>query len=306
MKKVILIFVFALSFWVSSFACDICGCGVGNNYIGILPDFKQKIIGLRFRYNSMLSHIGVDGVRTYLTTDETYRTLELYGGWNIGKHFRAMATVPYSFNERENRGTTSRKNGMGDISFTVYYQLLNSRKMFRQKLLVQNLFIGAGMKLPTGKYNPADKGNTSESGNLFQLGTASVDYTITAMYDLRVQDIGINVNGSYKINGTNKYEYRYGNKLTATTQLYYKYKMKNNLSLAPNAGILYENGKTDTDNGFRVDISGGKIFCVTAGIEVAYKKAAIGFSWQKPVSQDLAHGIVKANSRTMLHLSFLL
>lgn len=304
MKKFILPIIITIISFQNLQACDICGCGVGSNYIGILPDFTKKIAGFRYRYNSMLTHIGVGGIQSYLSKEEFYRTLELYGGWNIGKKFRVMAAIPYSFNQSNNQGITREKNGLGDISFTGFYQLVNSKKILRNKLLVQSLFIGAGIKLPTGKYNPADKQSTNQNANLFQLGTASLDYSMNAMYDIRLQDIGLNVNASYKLNTANRYNYSYGNKLSTTAQLYYKYRIKNRLLLAPNAGFLFEHSSTDIDNHFKVDMSGGNISCLSLGMEAGVKKVAIGFNWQTPISQNLANGFVKANNRAMLHVSF--
>ncbi len=304
MKKYILLILIICSSFQKTNACDICGCGVGSYYIGILPDFTKKIVGLRYRYNSLRTHIGAGGVQTYLTSNEVYNTIELWGGWNIGKKFRLMATIPYSFNERSNKGITKEKNGFGDMSISGFYQLINSRKTIYKKLLVQSMFIGIGIKLPTGNYNPVDKENTNQNANLFQLGTASVDYSINAMYDIRLQDIGLNINASYKMNTTNKYEYNYGNKLSANAQLYYKYRIKKKVMLSPNAGLLYENAARDTDKKFKVDISGGKLLCGNLGIETRFKKMAVGASWQMPISQDLANGSVRANNRAMVQLAF--
>jgi len=203
MKKILVILL--IFYLAKSHACDICGCGAGSNYIGILPEFHKHIFGLRHRYNSLTSHVGLGGVNTYLTTEEMYRTTEIWGGWNIGKKFRLMAVVPYAFNEIANHGINKSKNGIGDISANAFYQLLNKRNtVLLNKLLVQSFWIGGGIKLPTGEYSPVDKVNTSQNTNLFQPGTASTDFSLNAMYDARIQDVGINISGGYKMNTTNK------------------------------------------------------------------------------------------------------
>ena len=299
-------FVFVLCWFTRADACDICGCGVGGNYAGILPEFHKQIIGLRYRYNSLKTHLGVGGVNTYLTTQEFYRTAELWGGWNIRKKIRLMVSLPYAFNKRENQAQSKTKNGMGDASSSVYYQALNSRRNVSNKLLLQTLWLGAGIKLPTGEYINADKQNTSQNNNLFQLGTASVDFTLNAMYDIRLQDAGLNISAGYKINTANKYRYCYGNKFSSTALAYYKLRVKKKFTLAPNAGIMYEQSKKDIDDHIAVDVSGGHLLVGTVGIETAFKKISVGANWQTPFSQNLANGIVKSNNRGMVHLSFLL
>ena len=307
MKKLLIILVAILSLSSRSIACDICGCGVGNSYIGILPDFNKRIIGLRYRYNSIFTHVGIGGMSTYLTTNELYRAMEVCGGWNITKNFRLMATVPYSFNEKLNQGTRQTKNGISDISLSALYQLINTQKtVLNSRMLIQTLWVGGGVKLPTGKYNPKDKSLANDNANLFQLGTGSVDFSVNAMYDVRLQDAGLNVSGSYKINTTNKYDYSYGNKLSANAQAYYKIRIKNVLTLAPNAGVQYEHSQHDVDTHLSVDISGGRLLLGTLGVETAFKKISAGANWQTPISQNLADGIVKANNRMMVHVSFLL
>lgn len=115
MKKTFLLLFLLLSGKFAG-ACDICGCGVGSYYIGLLPDFKQRFAGLRYQYKTMRSHLGPGGSTSYLTTDETYRTAELWGGWNIGKKFRLLGFVPLNFSERSNQGVSKNKTGLGDIA----------------------------------------------------------------------------------------------------------------------------------------------------------------------------------------------
>ena len=305
MKKHLLIAVLFF-FAVPVFACDICGCGVGSYYIGILPEFNKKIIGIRYRYNSLRTHIGAGGQTSYLTTRETFHTAELWGGWNISKKFRIMGYIPVSFNQKKNQEATTSKTGLGDIGVQGFYRLFDQRKSIASKLLVHSLWLGAGVKLPTGKYETPAKDQAAPSANLFQLGTGSLDFTLNAMYDLRIQDAGINTAVSYKINTANRDEYRYGNKFSASAQAYYKFRIMNAFTLAPNAGVLYETAEKDKDAGFEAGVSGGNVLLGTAGLEAAFSKFAIGAGFQHPMSQELAGGFVKANGRAMVHISFLL
>ena len=306
MKKTFLIALIAFSLPSFVLACDICGCGVGTSYIGILPDFNKRIIGLRYRYNSIFSHVAPGGTSSYLTTKELYNTMELWGGWNLTKKFRVMVSLPYSFNEQINQGSRASKKGPGDINISGQYELLNTRKTMDNHLLVQSLWVGGGIKLATGKYNPNDKSSSNSNANLFQLGTASTDFTVNAMYDVRLQDAGLNLSSTYKMNTANKYDYRYGNKLSTTAQLYYKVRIHSAVTIAPNGGVQFERAARDTDKNLTVDISGGRLLMGTAGLEAAFKKISAGFNWQTPFSQDMANGIVKANNRFMTHVSFLL
>ncbi len=163
-----------------------------------------------------------------------------------------------------------------------------------------------GVKLPTGKYNPSDKSGVNENTNLFQLGTASTDFTFNAMYDIRLPDAGLNLSFSYKINTINKFDYQYGNKLSANTQAYCKFRIKDKITIAPNTGVQYANAQKDTDRKFAVDISGGNLLLGTIGAETSFSKISIGGNWQSPLSQNLGNGFVKARNRMMVHVSFML
>jgi hypothetical protein len=294
----------SLSF--SANACDICGAGGGSGYLGLLPDFYKYIFSVRHRYNYLHTHLGADGNTTYLTTNEKYHITEIWGGWAITSKTRLMITVPYSINEKINQGVAKNKSGFSDISVSGFFQLLNKKKaIFKKKELTQTLWIGAGIKLPTGEYNAEDKSATNQTANLFQLGTASFDYLFTATYDARLQKSGINMSASYKINSCNKHKYRYGNKVNITTQVYHKLSIKK-IALAPNAGFQFESSGKDADNGFKAALSGGKILSGTLGLETSINKIAVGANFQMPLSQQLANGFVKASNRMMMHLSFAL
>jgi hypothetical protein len=288
-------------------ACDICGCGVGSYYIGILPDFKKRFLGLRYQYKTLRSHLGVGGTTSYLTTDETYQTTELWGGWNIGKRFRVLGFVPVNFNTRENQGSAMHRSGIGDIAVVGYYQLLNTQNTTNSnKLLVQSLWVGAGIKVPTGKYEPTEHAENENTPNNFQLGTASTDFSVHVMYDVRLMDFGVNVNLSYKMNTNNQYNYRYGNKFSSNLLAYYKFRINDHVSIAPNIGILYETAVKDTENKkYTIDQSGGYSLMGTIGGEITFNRISAGINFQPVLSQHLANLQVKAGNRAMLHLTYL-
>ncbi|WP_270089726.1 transporter [Sphingobacterium sp. SYP-B4668] len=312
-KKIILSILSVVALFANmpvSVACDVCGCGVGSYYLGILPDFNKRFAGLRYQQNRIQTHLGPNGIRTPNSTNETYRTMELWGAWSFGERWRAMAIIPYSFNERtigNNSLETGKKNGLGDIVVMGHYKLLDDvRTTGTNKLLMQSLWVGAGIKTPTGEYDTSEQ-SSAEMGapNNFQLGTASTDFMINAAYDIRLMDAGLNVNATYKINTENKHDYRYANKLTINALAYYKFNIKNKVRISPNAGVLYETQPKDVlYNRFDVTQSGGHSTMGIAGVEINVGAISIGGNFQTPINQNLADGRIKAENRFMTHVSF--
>jgi hypothetical protein len=303
--KIKIILSLGLTFLVLSVkACDICGCGVGSYYVGILPEYNKRFLGLRYQYKTLQTHLGPFSERTPLTANETYQSVELWGGWNIGNKFRVLAILPYNLNERKSQEGNGTKNGIGDIALMGYYKLLNHEGMLGNKLLIQSLWLGAGIKVPTGKYEQQERLAIQESPNNFQLGTASVDFTINATYDIRYQDFGINANVNYKINTENKYAYRYGNKFSTNALAYYKFRIAHSFTVAPNAGLLYETAQKDVeDKKYDVAVSGGHSLSAVMGAEFVITGFSFGANYQNVRSQNLAGGRAYAGNRLMVHVS---
>lgn len=307
MKKLLITLSLIIAFQ-SNQACDICGCGVGGNYIGLLPDFTKRFVGLRYQFNRLTTQLDINGNRTALSTDEKYQTMELWGAWNIGQKWRVLALVPYNFNEKYTEGSDllRKKNGIGDITLNGYYKLFDqSNPTANNKLVVQSLWVGMGVKLPTGAYDVAEQQNaTATNPNMFQLGTGSLDFIPSLMYDVRIQDFGINANASYKINTENKDDYRYGNKIAANASAYYKIALGANSRLAPNAGISFESQQKDHAMGFKVEETGGHILNASMGLEANFNRISVGASFQTPIQQELGRGRIDAGNRLLTHVSF--
>jgi hypothetical protein len=300
MKKIIVLFCISFSI-ISAGACEICGCGLGNYYIGIMPHFKSKFIGMRYQFHSF---------RTRLTDDPTqfsndfYQTVELWSGWNIGKKFQVLAFVPYNFNHQVSDEGTTNLNGFGDIALLLNYKVFetNSKNKGNQNVS-QELWIGGGVKLPTGRFEiePGDPDLASLANT--QRGSGSTDIMLNTMYNLRVAKWGVNANASYKINSSNKEDYKFGDKFSASSFVYYASQVSSNTVLSPNMGLLYEHNGSSKLGTDKVDLTGGSLLQAALGLEIGFRKVAVGFNVQLPVAQNFAAGQTQSKVKGMLHIT---
>jgi len=302
MKKTLIILIFSLTA-ISSFACDICGCGGGNFYMGLLPRYKSKFIGLRYHYMDYNTQITGDATQY---SRNYYNTVEMWGGINVGKHWQLLGFVPYHINKEVSDDGITNHNGIGDVTLLANYQLIHKITTGENKAGVdQQWWIGGGVKLPTGKFNAdvKDPDITVADVNA-QLGTGSVDFLLNTMYNVRLGKWGINTTVSYKIN-TPKNTYRFGDKFTANSIGYYTIRCKKT-TLLPNVGVMYENTAANVLDKQKVASTGGYYATASAGLEASFSKLAIGINAQAPFSENYADGQTKLQWRGNVHVTFTL
>ncbi|MGN0003185.1 MAG: transporter [Sphingobacterium composti] len=302
MKKAITILITILVCNTTSIlACEICGGGLGNNYTGLLPNFNKRFIGIRYHFNQVKTQLDINGNETALTNHEKYKTAELWSAWNIGTQWRVMAIIPYSNIQKYNTGTdkSAKKSGLGDINLSGYYNLINKSEKFNQ-----NLWLGLGVKLATGQYNK-DEFSSTNTTNIYQLGTGSYDFTTSVNYDLSKDNIGINTNVSYKMNTKNSDEYQYGNKLTLNGSVYYNILLKEKYRFRPNIGIQHDTQARDKSMGYKIDHTGGYNTNINIGLESTINNLAVGFTYQEPLSQYVSHGRTELQNKFLIHLTFM-
>jgi hypothetical protein len=304
MKKLILIIICSFVI-IQTNACPICGCGVGNFYVGLLPNFKNKFIGVRYQYMKYHTQLTKDVTQF---GDDYYKTVEVWSGWGLGKNWQLLTFIPYHINTQNTDDGIKKQNGLGDISLLSNYRLFHSQKIniAKKSLHQHDIWMGGGLKLPTGKYHVDFNEPEVNLGDVnAQMGTGSIDFLLNASYNARINDFGINTSVSYKINTANNDHYNFGNRFAANSFGYYNISL-HSVSIVPNIGLLYERAATNYLDNKKVDETGGYVTIAATGVEINYKKIAIGTNIQMPFSQNYAHGQTQLKFRGMLHLSITL
>jgi len=302
MKKYIITIILISTFTTAN-ACEICGCGLGNYYIGLMPQFHKHFIGLRYQYRNFHTIMADDPTQF---SRDFYKTTELWGGFNVGKRWQVIALLPYNFVHQVSDDGVKNNQGIGDIALMANYKILDVNSVnANNKVLSQQLWIGVGVKLPTGKFDIDATDPALVALANTQTGTASTDFMMNAMYNVRINKFGINTSASYKMNTPNKDQYGYGNKFTANSLLYYALN-KRKVGIMPNLGVQFETSGVNRLVSQKIDMTGGHLLSSAAGLEISFKQFTVGGNVQLPLAQQYSGGQTAAKARGMLHLTFAL
>lgn len=298
-KNIVLVLLVSLLFFNNAFACDICGCGNGSSFVGLLPRSGNALVGIRHQTSRFTSH----GYSNFYHTEETYQTTELWGRFFPAKKLQTLVFLPYRQNERyEVRSSTNTQNkGLGDAIILAHYNVFNSfLDSTNTSGISQNLMLGGGVKLPTGKFE--ETFNSEAVNPNYQLGTGSTDFLLSAIYLIKYKNWGINTELGSRITTKNKDDYQFGNRINGAIKLFYV-KNINLFSVMPNAGIMVDYATQDKQKSSVVMNTGGHLVASTFGLETYLKKVNIGFNYQMPLVEKLGGGEIKAKSQFQVHLS---
>jgi hypothetical protein len=282
MKRYILLMLILSLTSVSAIACDVCGCSLGGNYYGILPQFNKNFVGLRWsqaKFYAYMNHQSEYTKPEY--SRDTYSSVELWGRFYVNKKFQVFAFVPYAYNTMRGSEQNVTSQGLSDITVVANYLLFNTGDD-KTKKFKHTLMAGGGLKLPTGKFELQDKGKLVNPN--FQMGTGSIDFLVSAVYTVRYQKVGLNTETGYKINTRNSNDYLFGNQFHASSQLFYWQNVKA-ISFLPNAGIYYERAASHKDGRAIQTNTGGSALLASAGLETYFKSFTLGVNYKHPLHQ---------------------
>ena len=285
-------------------ACSICGCAASGNFLGILPQYQKHFLGIRYNYRSFhTTHPasiipGLSGRKSR----EIFHSAELAARFCPSKRWQVLGILPYQILEQNVAGASNSKTGIGDGQVMAYYSLI-SGEIKDQKKWRHLLQSGFGLKLPTG-YHTAENLQESEYNPAFQLGTGSWDKMLSIIYTASNSKFGINSDITVALNGTNKEQYRFGNRISGSVRAFYSLKRCKSAYLfqlgayAEHSGIDLLKNKTQSN-------SGGNLIMPVVGVDRYSDHLGIGINYRMSAYDQMQGGYVKSNGRLLASVYYL-
>lgn len=297
-KSLLITALVVISIGQQSYACDACACSFGGNYVGVLPQFSRSFVGVRQYYRSF-NTTGMDNGEKVSANDIFNRT-ELWARFVPHKRIQLFGFLPWVNNIQNVEGETEKRNvtGLGDALLSANYTVINTGDS--SNMLKQLLLIGVGVKLPTGKFKTTQN-NELLHANL-QAGSGSVDYQTSLIYVLRYNSFGISTDITYRFNGGNSNQYRFGERFSTNANAFYRYRTGSTV-LMPLLGYSYEFAYADLQNNYIDTNTGGLTTLANIGFDVYFDKFIINTLVQLPVSNT--NTASKPNPRLMTGVSYL-
>ncbi len=280
-----------------SYGCDVCGNTVTSNYMGILPQYRQHFVGLRYLNSTFTSqHVPSLFEESGITSSDVFHKAEVWGRFYPTNRLQLFAFVPYQQNTKTEDELITQTSGLADVSVIGNYIVVNSGDSGRF-VLRNTLSVGGGVKLPTGKFDP--NGNPA-----LQVGTGSWDFTANIIYTLRYKKAGVNLDASTRFNTTNSSGYQFGNSYNSSIRFFYWYK-RNRISFLPHAGLAFEYARKDQQSDMVQTYTGGSGVYAVMGADVYINKIAFGAGYTHPLSEHLFEGLVHTNRKLTVQVLYL-
>ncbi|MDX2280302.1 MAG: hypothetical protein NW218_12015 [Saprospiraceae bacterium] len=284
-------------------ACDVCGCSIGGNYYGILPQFHRHFVGLRWSEQTSFSAHSQSKLKNGgYDTEERFQTLDLLTRFYPVKRVQMLVLAPlHDFRQWES-DTYTHTRGIGDVSIMANYVLYDTGDSMRYKWK-QTFTLGGGIKLPSGQFRLHNSNGELYHPNL-QPGTGSTDFMVSANYTIRRGRWGLSANSTARYNTANRNQFRYGHRLNGGFNLFY-WKNIRRVILLPNIGVFVDASQSSKDKNESVEGSGGTIGLATFGLDAYFGRVSTGLTYQKPMYQNLGEGRVDSKPRLMATINYI-
>ncbi len=299
MKKILGLWALIISSY-ASLACDICGCATSIGGVGYLPSSAFHFVGLSYGYrNYAIQHPILFENDPIVTGSNTMQSIELSGRWQATKRLQLLGFVPYRINVlREDTSTaTTTFNGVGDASILLNYNVLNKPNL--------KGFIGAGVKLPSGKSNQSFDNIVIPN---MQIGTSSWDAIFMANFTYLKSKVGVNSESIFKLNSKTNWDYRFGNQLSTSVTTFYRKRVGDYLLLPQISFKLDYQAKSLSSVKYNItdDFSGMNLISLPIGFDVYRKIIGLRLKYEVPVYAQISEGLVQPKANAQCQLIYIL
>jgi len=292
-------FTFKRLAMMEDFDCDACGCSASGGSMGFSSMLNNNFVGLRYFNQSYTSRDGIFANSPWI--DENFNTIQAWTRIPVTEKIQISALIPYHFHERELTAGTEDISGLGDVTIMGLYTLYETKS--DSTVFTHKVNVGAGIKIPTGKFTEAN--NLGTINQSFQLGTGSWDYSVVSEYVINRKDLGLNTTLNYILKTENSKNYQYGDQFNYATTLFYLFDFKT-IQLVPQAGVAGEIYQKNRQHNLDVPNTAGDILFGKFGIEAGKDKFSVGINAMLPVKQNLSNGNMEANYRWSINLNYTL
>lgn len=301
MKQTILICLLFLGGSNHLLACDVCGCATSAFTVGMLPTSKYHLVGARTTFRWFESYPAPDGHGFRDVSTQFFTSTDLFGRYRIGQRFQIQAFIPFVHNQKTDSVTTVIQ-GLGDIVTLGNYVFVDNMDSLSRKFRHAGT-IGLGVKAPSGQFFKLG----FDEVNMMP-GSGSTDLVANVNYALQYRNVGIQNESGFTYKTENKYKYRFGNALSTTQVVYYRWKVSENVILVPQLGVNFTYNWKDRKNGvYAVDsFNGGSVFNAMANLFVSYKNFSFSGQLFIPMQQNLNENLVNQKAMVRLGINYFL
>lgn len=300
MQRCSFIFFF-LMFYGSGFACDLCNC-----YLTITPNDHKNAVGFRYRFS------GYEGTGDHQmlmakilhggggNTTEEYNTHEMWGRFYPIPKIQLEFVIPFRYNRLIEEGASPKTvYGIGDLIVLTHYELLSTFPK-GPDAFKHRLYVGGGVKMPTGDYTKKIDGVIDPH---LQTGTGSLDFMLSTLYLVKYKSTGAKASINYSLNNKNRNDFSFANRLNLSTAIFYQINLGDMIWM-PSLGLYYEQAKEDIQDKVALVNTGGKMLLGSFGSDLYYKDYSLNVSYQEPLRQSVATGQPENQGRFIIGLTY--
>ncbi|MEM0997326.1 MAG: hypothetical protein AAGN35_09620 [Bacteroidota bacterium] len=294
----------------NAYACDACGL-----FAGVTPMDLQSQAGLYFRYRSFAGLNDAAALGSGKTQHgpgdtgqdhndggdyrENFHRIALNVRWFLGQKWNLQASIPVTANHERWPDGSKRGAGLSDVTLILNRGLVVQDNFNRSG----RIFVGAGVKLPTGwRFR-----NVNDRISFFDIQgtTESLDFVFQTETSFRFGNNGFLGNAIYRVNTSNANGLRFGNFFNLTVNYFRKFDLPGiGMRVMPFVGTYVEAFSGRYRNGEREYATGGEFLFANLGVNAFVGRFAFRPQIQIPVTQRLNDRQLKSRAIANLNIDF--